>query len=101
MDSPTVVVVGGGLAGICAAETILETHLGCTVIVLEASSILGGRLRSATINDIQGTQHNVDIGGQFVGPLHTQLQELLKRFQLPLVLTHAEGAELVYGLTLG
>ena len=94
-DCPTVVVVGGGLAGVCAAETILQNHDRCTVILLEASQVLGGRLRSATINDSHGKQHSVDIGGQFVGPLHTQLQGLLERFDLPLVPSYTDGADLV------
>ena len=39
-----IVIVGGGLAGLAAAEALArQTHLQCEVIVLEAKRTTGGR----------------------------------------------------------
>lgn len=75
-----VVVVGGGLAGLVAATTLEEG--GASVIVAEARSQVGGRTRS---RQLDGTM--VDLGGQFVGRQHTQLQQLIDDLGLHLVPT--------------
>jgi protoporphyrinogen/coproporphyrinogen III oxidase len=55
---PTVVVVGGGIAGLSAAwELTSQVGTGTRIIVLEATDRLGGLLRSEEINGRQ-----VDVG---------------------------------------
>jgi len=57
-----VVVVGGGLAGLSAARTLVKA--GKTVAVLEARDRVGGR----TLNHSLGDGKVVEVGGEFVGP---------------------------------
>jgi len=45
-NRPKVIVVGGGLAGLSAAHTVLER--GASVIVLEKNAFLGGNSTKAT-----------------------------------------------------
>jgi monoamine oxidase len=57
-----VVVVGGGLAGLSAARTVVAA--GHSVALLEARNRVGGR----TLNRSLGHGKVVEIGGEFVGP---------------------------------
>jgi len=57
-----VVVVGGGLAGLSAARTLVKS--GKSVAVLEARDRVGGR----TLNHSLGGGKVVEVGGEFVGP---------------------------------
>ena len=41
-----VIVVGGGLAGLTAAHTVIES--GCSVLLLEKNSFCGGNSTKAT-----------------------------------------------------
>lgn len=45
-NRPKVIVVGGGLAGLSAAHTVLER--GASVIVMEKNGFLGGNSTKAT-----------------------------------------------------
>jgi len=45
-NRPKIIVVGGGLAGLSAAHTVLER--GASVIVLEKNAFLGGNSTKAT-----------------------------------------------------
>ncbi|MDP9117767.1 MAG: protoporphyrinogen oxidase, partial [Actinomycetota bacterium] len=56
-----VVVVGGGVSGLAAAYRIASRLPGVEVLVLEASSAPGGKLRSARIAGIE-----VDVGAEAV-----------------------------------
>lgn len=55
-DRPSAVVVGGGIAGLAAAEELSRTH---RVTVLEASVRVGGKLRG---HDVAGLR--VDVGAE-------------------------------------
>ena len=46
---PTVVVVGGGIAGLSAAWELTTAAPGTQVVVLESADRLGGKLRTATV----------------------------------------------------
>ena len=58
MSRPTVAVVGGGIAGLAAAWELLR-HNDFDVVVLEAASVTGGKLRSAEV-----AGHVVDVGAE-------------------------------------
>ena len=61
-----VVVVGAGLSGLSAADTLLKEHLlyKPSVVVLESRQRVGGRNLSTQLDS--GAW--IDLGGQWVGP---------------------------------
>jgi monoamine oxidase len=75
-----VIVVGGGLAGLSAADVLLRK--GYAVTVLEASSALGGRVKSVG-NLLSGKV--LEAGGELIGPNQPLWMELAKRFELVLI----------------
>ena len=48
-----VVIVGGGVAGLATAHRLLEADPALDVTVLESEPVVGGRLRSAAVGDLQ------------------------------------------------
>lgn len=70
-----VVVVGGGISGLCAARRLAEA--GKSVAVLEAADRVGGRTMSAPVAGAV-----VDLGGQWLAPkamqphIHALVEEL-------------------------
>jgi monoamine oxidase len=74
-----VVAVGAGLAGLAAAREL--TRRGLSVIVLEASDRVGGRVRDV---DLPGGQV-IELGAQWVGPQHTRVRELAAELGLDLI----------------
>ncbi|KAL1922648.1 uncharacterized protein VTP21DRAFT_10187 [Calcarisporiella thermophila] len=67
-----VVVVGGGLSGLYAANLLSKRNIPVTV--LEASSLLGGRIKGIEL----ASGGRIDLGGQWVSSRHTRIQTLLK-----------------------
>ena len=65
-----VVVVGAGLAGLAAARRLVE-H-GRTVVVLEASDGVGGRMRSEVVDGV-----TVDRGFQLLNPAYPEAARVL------------------------
>ncbi len=57
--APTVVVVGGGIAGLAAAAAVRRTAPAAHVLVLEGSPSIGGKLRLATVAGV-----TVDVGAE-------------------------------------
>jgi len=74
---PGVVVVGGGLAGLAAADALLTA--GVDVTVLEARDRVGGRVWSVPFAD--GV---VERGAEFVLPGNTAVEGVVERFGLRL-----------------
>ncbi len=66
----TVVVIGGGVAGLVAARTLLQA--GMPVRLLEASPRFGGALRSATVGGV-----SVDIGAEAFAVTRPEARELI------------------------
>jgi monoamine oxidase len=64
-----VVVVGAGLAGLCAARDLVRG--GTTCVVLEARDRVGGRTLSQSL-----AGETVDLGGQWIGPTQERLAAL-------------------------
>lgn len=61
-----VVIVGGGLSGLSAAEHLLKTNPEVEVTLLEAKDRVGGRTLSFKM---QSTIY--DFGAMYIGPHHT------------------------------
>ncbi|MEX0679366.1 MAG: flavin monoamine oxidase family protein [Pirellulales bacterium] len=66
-----VVIVGAGLAGLCAARALVERGAHC--VVLEAQHRVGGRTLS---QELAGAM--IDLGGQWIGPTQDRLAALAK-----------------------
>lgn len=71
-----VVVVGAGLSGLRAAS--LLKRLGYSVLVLEASERVGGRLKPFVDSD----GITWDVGGQWVGPQQHRMHKLLQEYAI-------------------
>jgi hypothetical protein len=87
-----VVVVGAGLAGLCAARDL--TAAGRSVVVLEARDRVGGR----TLNHPLGDAYPgviVEAGGQWIGPGQDRLAALAASLGIETFATHGEGEHLI------
>lgn len=85
-----VVVVGAGLAGLCAARDLEAA--GRSVVMLEARDRVGGR----TLNHpLAGTDQVVEIGGQWIGPTQDRIAALARELGVATYPTHTEGDNLV------
>jgi monoamine oxidase len=72
------IVVGAGLAGLCAAYELQRA--GCGVVALEARDRVGGRVWSRTLDN--GAV--VEMGAEFLLPGNTAVRELAEHFGLGL-----------------
>jgi len=89
MDRPDVVVVGAGVAGLCAAQDLQRG--GASVTVLEARDRVGGRVEQVRIPD----GRLVQLGGEVVGDVHTAYVDLVAELGLTLVSSYvAEPGEI-------
>lgn len=70
---PAVIVVGAGIAGLAAARALVEA--GKTVLLLEASERVGGRVYSQTV---YGLAEPVELGAEFVHGNPADLLSLLE-----------------------
>jgi monoamine oxidase len=77
---PTVAIIGGGIAGLTCALTLLDNRIESTVI--EASNRIGGRMFSNR-NYWNGGQVS-EWGGELIDTNHLTVQTLADRFGLPL-----------------
>lgn len=78
--SDRVLIVGAGIAGLTAAYRLQQA--GLPVDVVEASSRVGGRLRSVSQTSGQGGL--VELGGEFIDSRHTQVRSLAAELGLEL-----------------
>lgn len=76
-----VVVVGAGLAGLAAAETLVRA--GVEALVLEADERVGGRVLTIRAPFDDGLY--AEAGGEFVDGGHELLHEFLRRYNLPIL----------------
>ncbi len=74
------VVIGAGLAGLAAAYRL--TQKGCKVTVLEATGRVGGRVM--TYHFERAPELNCELGGEWIGNDHLEMQKLCSEFNLPL-----------------
>jgi monoamine oxidase len=76
---PSVVVVGGGLAGLAAASDLAELAVG--VVVLEAGGRVGGRVHSARLPNGE----IAELGAEWIMPEDAAVLELAHRFGIETV----------------
>ena len=73
-----VVVIGAGLAGLSAAESLLAG--GAEVTLIEAEQRLGGRTR--TIHDSYVDGQYAESGAEWVDSIHWRMLDLMQRFDI-------------------
>jgi monoamine oxidase len=73
-----VVVVGAGLSGLFACDILSTQKEGLKVCLLEARDRIGGRLETHA-------DGGFDLGGQWIGPAHAELLQLIHKYNLTLV----------------
>jgi monoamine oxidase len=77
----SVIVAGGGLAGLVAARDLMT--MGANVILIEARSRLGGRVW--TIREGFADHHRAEGGGEFIDESHHEIRRLVGDLGLTLV----------------
>lgn len=82
-----VIVVGAGMAGLCAARALRKA--GRSVIVLEARDRVGGRTKPGMVAGVP-----IDLGGMWVGPTQTRLLSLGDEFGLQRYQSFIDGHNL-------
>lgn len=85
-----VVVIGAGPAGLMAAYTLHKA--GKSVAVVEARQRVGGRTWNGKVADIHGTEHFIEIGGQWISPDQTRLSSLVDELGLETFKRYRTGA---------
>jgi len=77
-ETPEVIVVGAGIAGLCVASELARDGISC--LVLEARQRLGGRIWTA---DDQLFPFPVELGAEFVHGLPSETMKLIREFRVP------------------
>ncbi|RZS36894.1 monoamine oxidase [Herbihabitans rhizosphaerae] len=91
MADVDVVVIGGGLAGLTAARSLITRDR--SVLVLEARDRVGGRLESVRMREADAV---LDLGGQYVGPTQHEIMSLLDELGVRTETTRDTGDHVVH-----
>jgi len=78
---PTIAIVGAGIAGLHCAYILKQA--GFTAQVYEGSPRTGGRIFS--VDGMMGEGLWTELGGEFIDSPHTDMLNLAKHFNLPLI----------------
>lgn len=92
MKKPQINIVGGGLAGLSAAYTLLK-HGGTNVTLYEARSMVGGRVQSRMVHE-----RNIDFGGFLIYPWYTQCNALIHELGIDTALVKTPLSDIYYFL---
>ncbi|NUO47600.1 MAG: FAD-dependent oxidoreductase [Polyangiaceae bacterium] len=74
-----VIIVGAGMTGLHAAAELERLSPQAKVLVLEASSKPGGRVRTQRIVGANGAEHQADLGAHYIARRHQRLCALANR----------------------
>jgi monoamine oxidase len=88
MQAVDVVIVGAGMAGLCAARR-LNSH-GLSLVVLEARDRVGGRTLSQRVG-----RDVLDLGGQWMGPTQDHLAALTRELGIATFPQYHTGRKLL------
>ena len=95
MASQSIAIVGAGLSGIYAAHLLEKAGIS-DYQVLEASSRLGGRIRSEEVRPSQSVRERVDLGAAWYWPeMQPALDDLIRSLGLQVYPQHEQGAMMV------
>lgn len=86
---PSVVIVGGGIAGLCASYQLKKMNIPHTLF--EASGRLGGRI--FTVQDAVVDNAYLDLGAEFIDTIHEDILKLSKKFNVELLNLHEDELE--------
>lgn len=78
---PVIAIVGGGISGLHAAYIL--KNAGLIAQIYEGSPRTGGRIMS--VNDMMGEGLWTEMGGEFIDSTHTDMLNLVGKFNLPLI----------------
>jgi monoamine oxidase len=84
-EQADVIVVGAGLSGLAAAKLLADN--GVNVLVLEARNRAGGKTYDIKLPDGSA----LELGGEYVGPTHTHIQELAKSLGIKTFPVYSRG----------
>jgi monoamine oxidase len=85
ITQPVIAIVGGGIAGLHAAYILKQA--GYTAQIYEGSGRAGGRI--FTVDEMMAPGLWTEMGGEFIDTDHTDMINLAKHFNLPLLDRHA------------
>ena len=77
-----IIVVGAGLSGLVAAESLKSRDANLSILVLEAARQVGGRTAANEINVANGPSTEVDVGGEWLIGSQINLLQLIDRLGL-------------------
>eukprot|EP00547_Thalassionema_nitzschioides_P016381 CAMPEP_0194251068 /NCGR_PEP_ID=MMETSP0158-20130606/24499_1 /TAXON_ID=33649 /ORGANISM="Thalassionema nitzschioides, Strain L26-B" /LENGTH=479 /DNA_ID=CAMNT_0038988081 /DNA_START=245 /DNA_END=1681 /DNA_ORIENTATION=+ len=73
-----IVIIGCGIAGLSAGLRLLELDPSCRIGFIEARNRVGGRTETQNIGiSSESTAFPVDVGGQWLGPMHKEMLSLV------------------------
>ncbi|MGH2730390.1 MAG: protoporphyrinogen oxidase [Actinomycetota bacterium] len=87
MRRPTVAVIGGGITGLTAAHLLASAPVAPRVVLLEATSRLGGKLRTEAVDGV-----TVEAGADWFVTTPPWAVDLSRTFELSLVEPAVAGA---------
>ncbi|MFU5112117.1 flavin monoamine oxidase family protein [Pseudomonas aeruginosa] len=87
-----VAIIGGGLAGLTAARDLQQAG-NQSFVVLEARDRVGGR----TLNYEVGDGHISEVGGQWIGPGQTAVEDLARQLEVGTFPQFHEGRTVILG----
>lgn len=87
-----VAIIGGGLAGLTAARDLLQAG-NQSFVVLEARDRVGGR----TLNYEVGDGHISEVGGQWIGPGQTAVEDLARQLEVGTFPQFFDGRTVIMG----
>lgn len=85
-----VVIVGAGLSGLSAAQTLRKRNGKLRILILEGKDRVGGR----TVTQELPAAHGIDrwdMGGQWVGSTQTYVMDLIQEFGLEVYTQYTTG----------